>query len=66
MDEDQIAFIMADRMPGTKRSEEDLIVSVEQKKKESIIECRRSLPIFKFRESLLEAIEAHQVLIIEG
>ncbi|XP_065644374.1 pre-mRNA-splicing factor ATP-dependent RNA helicase DHX16 [Hydra vulgaris] len=66
VEEDQIAFIMADRMPGTKLSEEDIIVSEVKKKKESIMECRRSLPIFKFRESLLEAIEAHQVLIIEG
>jgi pre-mRNA-splicing factor ATP-dependent RNA helicase DHX16 len=29
-------------------------------------ETRRSLPIFPYREQLLEAIETHQVLIIEG
>ena len=32
----------------------------------SIKETRRSLPIFPFREDLLEAIEEHQILIIEG
>ena len=38
----------------------------QQKKKMSIEETQKSLPIYPFREDLLEAIEAHQVLIIEG
>jgi len=32
----------------------------------SIEETRRSLPIFPFKEDLLNAISSHQVLIIEG
>ena len=32
----------------------------------SIQETRRSLPIWPFRQDLLDAIAEHQVLIIEG
>mgnify|MGYP001800319144 CR=1 FL=1 len=32
----------------------------------SIEETQKSLPIYPFKEDLLAAIEAHQVLIIEG
>jgi pre-mRNA-splicing factor ATP-dependent RNA helicase DHX16 len=29
-------------------------------------QTRRSLPIFKFKEDLLKAVEEHQVLVVEG
>lgn len=32
----------------------------------SIEETQKSLPIYPFKQDLLDAIEAHQVLIIEG
>ena len=35
-------------------------------KKMSISETRKSLPIYPFREDLMNAVENHQVLIIEG
>nr|XP_053629982.1 pre-mRNA-splicing factor ATP-dependent RNA helicase DHX16-like [Cherax quadricarinatus] len=35
-------------------------------KKLSIDEVRRSLPVFPFREALLNAINEHQIMIIEG
>ncbi|KAF6773570.1 hypothetical protein AHF37_06430 [Paragonimus kellicotti] len=35
-------------------------------RRESLKEVRRSLPIYKFRDSLLQAIADHQILIIEG
>ncbi len=38
----------------------------KEKKKLSLQETRRSLPIFPFREDLLQAIREHQILIIEG
>ena len=41
-------------------------MSESDKKKMSIEETRRSLPIFPFKEDLLNAISSHQVLIIEG
>ncbi|KAK4305688.1 hypothetical protein Pmani_022431 [Petrolisthes manimaculis] len=37
-----------------------------KKKKMTIQEVRRSLPVYPFRHSLLAAIEEHQVLIVEG
>ena len=37
-----------------------------QKKKQSIQECRVSLPIYPFRKELIDAIHDHQVLIVEG
>lgn len=41
-------------------------MSEHEKEKLSLAETRKSLPIFKFRDALLEAINDHQVLIIEG
>lgn len=41
-------------------------LSEHQKKKMTIAEVRRSLPVYPFREALLDAIAEHQVLIIEG
>ena len=37
-----------------------------EKKRQKIDETKKSLPVFPFREQLLEAIAVHQVLIIEG
>ena len=41
-------------------------MSESDKKKMSIEETRRSLPIFPFKDDLLNAVSDHQVLIIEG
>ncbi|KAK7077368.1 putative pre-mRNA-splicing factor ATP-dependent RNA helicase dhx16 [Halocaridina rubra] len=41
-------------------------LSEAKKKKMTIDEVRKSLPVYPFRGSLLDAIEEHQVLIIEG
>lgn len=37
-----------------------------EKKKMTIEETQKSLPIYPFKQDLLDAIAAHQVLIIEG
>ena len=52
-------------MPGT---EEDMKpqISAAQKKKMTIEETRKSLPVYAFREMFIEAVKEHQVLIIEG
>ena len=44
----------------------ELDLSESEKKKLSIKETQRSLPIYPFKKSLLEAVEQFQVLIIEG
>jgi len=69
LEEEQIAFVMADKMSGSrKHGDDDSKERLSEHDKEimSIAETRKSLPIFKYRDLLLQAIEEHQVLIIEG
>ncbi|XP_067933962.1 pre-mRNA-splicing factor ATP-dependent RNA helicase DHX16-like [Watersipora subatra] len=65
MDE-EIEFVQALQMEGTRKDKSEPELSEKEKKKMSIEETQKSLPIYPFRNDLLEAIEAHQVLIIEG
>ncbi|KAE9420772.1 hypothetical protein Angca_003961 [Angiostrongylus cantonensis] len=60
--DDKIDFIQALQMPGTLDQE---MTSV-QKRKMTIDETRRSLPVYAFREQFIEAVRDHQILIIEG
>ncbi|XP_066983091.1 pre-mRNA-splicing factor ATP-dependent RNA helicase DHX16 [Macrobrachium rosenbergii] len=46
--------------------EEEPKVSEFHKKQMTLDEVRKSLPVYPFREALLDAINEHQVLIIEG
>lgn len=67
--DEQIEFIQALRMPGDKEmtmKEKERSVSEAQKKKMDLDETRRSLPIYHYKDSLVEAVKNHQVLIIEG
>ena len=67
LEEEQIAFVMADKMAGSrKHDDKQPRLSEHEKKIMSIAETRKSLPIYKYRDDLLSAIEDHQVLIIEG
>jgi pre-mRNA-splicing factor ATP-dependent RNA helicase DHX16 len=49
-----------------KDAESEPKLTETEKKKLSLQETRRSLPIFPFREDLIQAIKDHQILIIEG
>lgn len=51
-------------MPGSDEKTEE--ISPEQRRRMTLDETRKSLPIYPFREALLEAIADHQVLIVEG
>ncbi|XP_056644453.1 pre-mRNA-splicing factor ATP-dependent RNA helicase DHX16 [Diorhabda sublineata] len=63
--EDQITFIQALQMPGlTEKKEPELTES--EKKKLTIEETKKSLPIYPFKDDLIQAIREHQILIIEG
>ncbi|KAG8229443.1 hypothetical protein J437_LFUL010790, partial [Ladona fulva] len=67
--DDQIEFVQALCLPGTKKEsmkEEEPSLSEIEKKKLSIAETRKSLPIFPFKDDLIQAIRDHQVLIVEG
>ncbi|KAJ8956852.1 hypothetical protein NQ318_014267 [Aromia moschata] len=63
--EDQIQFIQALRLPGDSEKKEQELTEYE-KKKLSIEETKKSLPVFPFRDDLIQAVREHQVLIIEG
>eukprot|EP00794_Sanderia_malayensis_P005734 gene5734-6435_t len=64
----QIDFVMAGKMAGSEGHDAHSHSEMTEKEKKimSMKETRESLPIFPFRESLLEAVDQHQVLIIEG
>lgn len=67
--DDEIEFISQQMLSGKHVSEEDIKQArqkMEESKNLSMQEVRRSLPIFPYRESLLEAIRNYPVLIIEG
>ena len=77
--DDEIEFIQALKLPGSKKKkkkkktgdessseEEEEEMTEAKKKKMSIQETKKSLPVYPFREGLIEAIKEHQVLIIEG
>ncbi|VDL75250.1 unnamed protein product [Nippostrongylus brasiliensis] len=63
--DDKIDFIQALQMPGTLDQQEEEITAA-QKRKMTIEETRKSLPVYAFREQFIEAVKEHQVLIIEG
>ncbi|KAH9388138.1 putative pre-mRNA-splicing factor ATP-dependent RNA helicase dhx16 [Tyrophagus putrescentiae] len=47
-------------------TEKEPQLSEKEKRKQTIEETRRSLPVFPYKDALIEAIRDHQVLIIEG
>ncbi|CAG7818252.1 unnamed protein product [Allacma fusca] len=63
--DDQIEFIQDHAMPGNQKEKEERLTET-QKKKISIEETKKSLPIFPFKQDLINAVREHQVLIIEG
>jgi len=70
--EDPIEFVETELMQGKVDDDEEVDTSVtgeERRMKNqslSLQETRRSLPIFPYREQLLEAVRDHQVLVIVG
>jgi len=63
MDE-EIQFVQALQLPGSKDTKPEM--STADRKKQSIQECRQSLPVWPFRHDLIDAVREHQILIIEG
>ncbi|XP_037041854.1 pre-mRNA-splicing factor ATP-dependent RNA helicase DHX16 [Bradysia coprophila] len=63
--EDQIEFIQALTLEGTKKDKKAEISETERKKMD-IEETKKSLPVFPFRDDLIAAIREHQILIIQG
>ncbi|TMW62699.1 hypothetical protein Poli38472_005317 [Pythium oligandrum] len=67
--DDQIDFISQQMLAGKQVTEQDIKEArekMEEAKHLSMQEVRRKLPVYPYRESLLEAVRDYQVLIIEG
>jgi pre-mRNA-splicing factor ATP-dependent RNA helicase DHX16 len=66
-DEDQrIEFVKHKAIEELIKKESEPQISEREKKQISIAEIRKSLPIFQYRDELLDAIEQFQTLIIVG
>ncbi|KAG0002190.1 hypothetical protein BGZ79_003441 [Entomortierella chlamydospora] len=67
-DEQNIDFIMEQQEEIKERKAEELLerISELERKEMSIKQVRESLPIYQYRQELLDAIEEHQVLVIVG
>ncbi|XP_058771481.1 pre-mRNA-splicing factor ATP-dependent RNA helicase DEAH1-like isoform X2 [Vicia villosa] len=68
--EDQIDFIKASVMDGDKFDYDEIEDSIEKSKVKSASEAlqaeRKKLPIYAYRDKLLEAVNEYQVLVIVG
>lgn len=65
MDE-EIEFVQVLQMPGTRKNKDEPELTEAQLKKMTIEETQKSLPVYPFKQDLIDAIREHQVLIIEG
>ncbi|XP_053677739.1 pre-mRNA-splicing factor ATP-dependent RNA helicase DHX16 [Anopheles nili] len=64
--DEQIDFIQALQMGGTKDKDRKPEITEKERKKMTIEETQKSLPIYPFKEDLIASIRDHQILIIEG
>ncbi|XP_043486982.1 pre-mRNA-splicing factor ATP-dependent RNA helicase DHX16 [Polistes fuscatus] len=66
--EDEIEFIQGLHIPGSekKSSKREPSPSPQATILQTIQETKKSLPIYPFRNDLIQAIKEHQILIIEG
>lgn len=59
--EDEIEFVQVLRMDGSKDKDKKPEVTETERKKMTIEETKKSLPVFPFRDDLIAAIQEHQV-----
>ncbi|CAG4998712.1 unnamed protein product [Parnassius apollo] len=64
--DEQIDFIQALQLEGNKEKKQDEEKSEYQKIRMTIEETKKSLPVYPFKNSLIEAIKTYQILIVEG
>jgi pre-mRNA-splicing factor ATP-dependent RNA helicase DHX16 len=68
-DAQNVSFIMDSTLPGAtskERRELELKIKEAEQRVESIDAVRKALPVYAFREELIQAIHNHQILIIVG
>ncbi|KAJ2725240.1 hypothetical protein GGI07_001373 [Coemansia sp. Benny D115] len=67
LDLDGIDFVLEGTInPEKKVDERQLAIEAHERKRRTIAQVRESLPVFKFRDELLSAIEQFQTMIIVG
>ena len=66
VDDDMIDFVQAFTIAGKDLKSKEPELSAKERKKQTIKECRESLPTYYYREDLIQAVRDHQVLIVEG
>lgn len=59
--EDEIEFVQALRMPGHEEKKREASPPAHVKTLQTIQETKKSLPIYPFRNDLIQAIRDHQV-----
>ncbi|XP_023172498.1 pre-mRNA-splicing factor ATP-dependent RNA helicase DHX16 [Drosophila hydei] len=65
--DDQIDFIQALTLDGSReKAAKQTELTEKERKRMTLDETRRSLPVYPFKEDLIAAVKEHQVLIIEG
>lgn len=66
--EDQIEFIQALQIPGSKKEDgsREPVLSETERKRLDIVQTKKSLPVYAFRDDIIQAVRNHQVLIVEG
>ncbi|KAJ2305222.1 hypothetical protein IWW55_002047, partial [Coemansia sp. RSA 2706] len=67
LDMDNIDFVMEDTLHANEEGDpRQMAIDALERKKRSIKEVRESLPVYKYRDELLSAIDQFQALIIVG
>lgn len=68
-DSQNIEFLLDEKEPSSLNQEQQTLkkrIEDEEARIKSIDEVRKSLPVYQYREQLLDAIRKHQVLIVVG
>jgi pre-mRNA-splicing factor ATP-dependent RNA helicase DHX16 len=64
--DEQIEFIADEIIAGNLGENDAAPVKKKTSKKETLAEVRRSLPVFPYREQIIQAVKTYQCLIIVG
>ncbi|KAM6993486.1 LOW QUALITY PROTEIN: pre-mRNA-splicing factor ATP-dependent RNA helicase DHX16 [Passerculus sandwichensis] len=66
-EEEMVQFVSAAQLEGTDPQKDvPEAVPEAERRRQSLQDARRALPIFPFRDELVAAVAQHQVLVIEG
>lgn len=64
--DDEVEFESFSDLEEEDHNEENLVQDQREEKVKTILETRKSLPVFAYREELLQAVENYQTIIVVG